>query len=449
MAAPLVISFWMRAAFTFVDTIYAATIGDAAVAAIGLTVPFEFLMIATWVGLSTGLTSGLSRSMGSREGAKIEQYLRASWRLVALASAVFMLLGVAIWFLAPRFELESEVSRNFQIFGSVMLAGSALTTFWSVIPDSLVKAHHDTRATMWAGIWSNVINVTLNTIFLFVFHWGIFGIALSTVLGRIGGLGYALVQAEKHERRRKAASADAQPGLDPAPYRTILTLAIPSAFTFALMASETALVNALLASLPNPTESIAAYSIFYRVMLFAMNPIIATGVAMLPYAARRFGEHDLEGVRRGLREASAAAALYSVVVVGPLMIIAAPWLADWLAQSPITRDYAAVALRMVPLMCLAGASFLLCRPVFEAMQRGVPGLAIAAMRYVLLTGPLAWLGIRVARSLHEPELYGLLAGLLAAAALASGIFYLWLRSSLPATRTAVSLEARPVGSPPA
>ena len=59
MAAPLVVSFWMRSLFTFVDTIYAATLGDASVAAIGLSLPFEFLMIAVWVGLSTGLTSRL------------------------------------------------------------------------------------------------------------------------------------------------------------------------------------------------------------------------------------------------------------------------------------------------------------------------------------------------------------------------------------------------------
>ncbi|NIL99694.1 MAG: hypothetical protein GTN89_01760, partial [Acidobacteria bacterium] len=71
MAAPLVVSFWMRAAVTFVDTIYASLLGDAAVAAIGLAVPLEFLMIAVWVGLSTGLTSGLSRAMGERQGAKI------------------------------------------------------------------------------------------------------------------------------------------------------------------------------------------------------------------------------------------------------------------------------------------------------------------------------------------------------------------------------------------
>jgi len=61
LAAPLVLSFWMRAAVTLVDTIYASFVGDAAVAAVGLTIPFEFLMIAAWVGLSTGLTACLAR----------------------------------------------------------------------------------------------------------------------------------------------------------------------------------------------------------------------------------------------------------------------------------------------------------------------------------------------------------------------------------------------------
>ena len=434
MAAPLVVSFWMRAAFTFVDTVYAATIGDAAVAAIGLTAPFEFLMIALWVGLSTGLTSGLARAMGARQGERVEQYLRISWRLVVGASAAFLLIGAGIWLGAPRFDLEPEVRRSFQVYGSVLVAGSALTTFWSVIPDSLVKAHHDTRATMWAGIWSNVLNLGLNTLFLFVFHWGIFGIALSTVLGRVGGLVYALVQARRHERRRKAAARDTRPGLDPAPHRTLLALAVPSSISFALMGAENAVVNALLAGLDHATEAIAAYSIYYRVVLFALNPVIAAGVAMLPYAARRFGEGDVDGVRRGLRQAGLASAAYAVLVVAPVVLATAPLLADALAESEVTREYATVALRLVPLMCLMGAPFLLCRPVFEALGRGGPGLAIALLRYVVLTVPLAWLGMRAAAAFGEPALYGLLAGLLAAAGLSSGLFWLWLRVVLPAVR---------------
>src|SRR5438093_8341404 len=100
MSAPLVVSFWMRSLFTFVDTIYASTLGDPSVAAIGLSLPFEFLMIAIWVGLSTGLTSNLARAMGANQPGKIEQYQSACWRMVLAIVPLFALLGAGCWFFA-------------------------------------------------------------------------------------------------------------------------------------------------------------------------------------------------------------------------------------------------------------------------------------------------------------------------------------------------------------
>ena len=128
MAGPLIVSFWMRAAFTFVDTGFAATLGDAEVAAIGLAVPFEFLMIAPWVGLSPGLTPCLSRAMGAREGRKIEQYLAASWRLVLVVAPLYFLLGAGIWLLAERIGLAEDVAASFKVYGTVLIAGSAEVT---------------------------------------------------------------------------------------------------------------------------------------------------------------------------------------------------------------------------------------------------------------------------------------------------------------------------------
>ena len=69
------------------------------------------------------------------------------------------------------------------------------------------------------------------------------------------------------------------------------------------MATEAAVINALLARLDHPTEAIAAYSIYYRVVLFALQPVIAMSVALLPFAARRHGQGDHAGIRRGLRQA--------------------------------------------------------------------------------------------------------------------------------------------------
>ncbi len=444
MTGPLVVSFVMRAAFTFVDTAYAATIGDAAVAAIGLTVPFEFLMIAIWVGLSTGLTAALSRTMSSGEGDKIEQYLGAAWRMAWVISPLFLALGAGIWFLAPRYGLSDEVYQAFRIYAAVILGGSAFTAFWSVIPDSIVKAHQDTRSMMWAGIASNIINVTLNTIFLFVFHWGIFGIALSTVIGRIGGLVYALNKARQHEVRRLAAGRHDVPGLDPHPYRTQLSLAVPAGLTFVLSAVEMAIINTLLAGLARPTAAIAAYSIYHRVAFFAMNPPIAMSVAMLPFAGRLVGKHNWAGLRLGLRQALGAAAGYSVLVVGPIMLLIGPWLARSLAESELTAQYTRFALYVVPIACLASTPFFLARPIFEALGRGRPGLIMAVGR-TLVTVPIAWVGIEVANRLGYPSLYGLILALLLVAVLSSGTFVLWLRVALGnVARAGAASEPPPV-----
>lgn len=432
MGAPLVVSFWMRAAFSLVDTAYAATIGDSAVAGIGLTVPFELLMIALWVGLSSGLTARLSRTMGAKEGEKLDQYVRVSWRMVGVIIPLFAFVGVGIWFFAPRLALPADVVRDFRIYGTVIVVGSAFTSFWSIIPDSLVKAHQDTRTTMWAGIWSNLINVTLNTIFVFVFHWGVFGIAFSTVLGRFGGLAYAVVRVRKHEARRRALWTEPRPGLDPAPYWSILALAFPSALTFVLMSFEVAIVNRLLAFGAQATEAIAAFSIYHRVALFANQPMIAIAVAMLPFAGKLIGERDAAGVRRGLSQAMVACSLYSVLIVWPVTWWSAPAIARALAESEQTQVFAAFALRVVPLACLAAVPFMLARPIFEALGRGRPGLVLAALRYLALSIPLAWLGMRGFEAMGWQGFAGLLYGTIVAAAIASLVMWIWARASLRA-----------------
>lgn len=438
MSAPLMVSFVMRSAFTFVDTIYAAIVGDAAVAAIGLTFTFEFVMIAIWIGLSTGLTSVLSRSMGAHEGKKIEQYLHATWRLVWIASPVFLLAGIAIWVATPSLDewfpalrLDADTLRAFRIYGTVLVAGSAITTFWSVIPDSVVKAHQDTRSTMWAGIWSNVANLVLNTLFLFVFGWGIFGIALSTVISRIAGLVYALKKAGAHEARRLAEGRDTNLEPDPTPYKPILALAIPASITFILMAGETAVVNGVLAGGPDSTSAIAAYSIYYRIMMFAAMPMIAVSVAMLPFAAKRIGKGDGAGLSRGLRQSGVVAVVYSIGIMAPAVWLWGDRLAAWLSESPVTTEYTAFSLQVVPIASLALAPFLLCRPVFEAMGRGRPGLYMAILRYLVLTWPAVYIGMRVARNMGQPDLYGVLFALIVTAVVSSAVFAAWLHIALP------------------
>ncbi|MBT3340204.1 MAG: MATE family efflux transporter [Planctomycetes bacterium] len=423
LTGPLVISFWLRSAFAWVDTIFASVLhdaqgqalGDASIAAIGLTLPFMFVQTAVWVGTSNGLTARLAAAMGAGESGKIEQLKRAGIHLIWGLNGLFALFAVAVWFLSPHVGLPSLVAQQFQIYATVMVAGAALTSFWSILPDSLVKAHHDTRGTMWAGLFSATANVILNAVFVFVFGWGIFGIAFSTVIGRLAGLFFALLRARGHERLRIAAeSAQATLATGSAafakPVAAILVLAGPSMMTYLLMAVESLAINGILANESESVSLLAAWSLFDRAVRFLSMPLIAAGVAMLPLAARLSGEKNWHALHEELRTLWRAGGLYLIAFVTPLAVLLSPHLARWLTDEPATFEHVNQALRLIPIGVAALLPYLVSRSAFEGIQLPRPALWVALLRAFVLVVPLSWLGLRFHQEIGYAPMQGVCAG---------------------------------------
>ena len=57
---------------------------------------------------------------------------------------------------------------------------------------------------------------------------------------------------------------------------------------------------------------------------------------------------------------------------------------------------------------------------------------MASIRYLVLTLPTAWAGVWLATTMGEPQLYGLIVGLLVVGVISSGAFSLWLHLALHA-----------------
>lgn len=438
LSGPLVVSFVLRSAFAWIDLIFAAMLdkdlggGDASRAAITLTLPFEFMMIACWVGASNGLTARLGAAMGARQGQRIEQLKRAAKRIINALCVLFLLLALLLWFksgvLTPKGD--ALVTRQFQIYATVLLGGSAFTSFWSILPDSLVKVHHDTRSTMWAGLLSGFTNVALNALFMFVFHWGMFGIALSTVLGRLAGLAFALGRARHHERLRIGAGADSVPGLYPRPVRAILAIAGPAAATMLLMSVESLTINQILKGTSDPVSALAAWGVFDQAARFMAMPLIACAVALLPLVARAWGQRDCRAIRSELRTALLAGGVYVLIVVTPVAFGLGAWVADELSNDEHARVFAEVGLRYLPLAVAAMSPLFLLRSVFDGMQRPLPGLIVSSLRSLLLVIPLTYLGTRAALQLGHDQILGAYVGFILGVGLSSAIFSVWVRRAL-------------------
>lgn len=430
MAVPLVISFTLRFTFSLVDLVYARFLGDpSAIAAIAFYLPFQGVYTAVWVGLSAGFTASLSNAFGHRDEARIVALSRAMQHLLWWLVPLFALGGVVVWSLVPHLGLADDLEDSFLIYGTTMLVGMPLTGFWSIHPDSVVKAHHDTRSTMLAGILAGVSNVLLNTLFVFGFGLGLFGIALATVLSRLPALAYAL-----HRARRLEAARLVEPGratvrstaLDrpwPPAFRTILVLALPASVTYALTAAESSLVTALLALLPDETTALASFGVYHQLLMLALMPTVATSVAVLPFVARSIPEGHHAHVSADLRRVAWLVAGLGLLFTVPagllfpaeLAAFFVPGQAEQALASQRTRD----VLRLLPIAALASLPFLLLRPVFEALHEPRRGVSVSALRFLLLSFPLVLLGRALSPSLGLDPLLGIVLGLIAAAALTS------------------------------
>ena len=417
LAFPLVISFTVRSLFTLVDTLYASFLSDDAIAAISLAIPFEFIMIAIWVGTSTGLTSYLSKELLGKESRPAYlAYIYSTYRLLRFIIPGFASIGVGIYVLAPYTDLNPTVIEQFRIYGPVLVVGTAFTSFWSIVPDSIVKAHHDTRSTMIAGLLSNFINVALNTLFLFAFGWGIFGIALSTVLGRIGGLTYALRRAKALERNHWGSEVleQREVGDLSAAWKATLKLGLPSALTYVLMSTESFWVNFLLSNIENSTAAIGAYGIYFRVAMLAQMPLIACSVAVLPYVARHSKSGGLFKIQKGLREANAIGILYTLLIVFPITFWGTDSILRLLTDTEALFDYGRFAIRITPFICLTSIPIIFGKPLYEGFQSPRPVTVLAILRNIIFAIPFCFLGIHFAPNYNFNPFEGLMLGLLTA-----------------------------------
>jgi len=354
-------------------------------------------------------------------------------RIIWALCGGFLLMAVGVWFLAPIVLKDPLLARQFQLYGTILIGGSAVTSFWAILPDSIVKAHQDTQGTMWAGLLSTFTNVFLNTVFVFALGWGIAGIAASTVLSRIASLLYAWWRAARHERSWKAELKLPQAGLFDRPVHAILALAIPGALTYLLMSVESLVVYGLIANLPPKELSvslIAAWSIFDRALRFLLMPGIALSVALLPLTARHSGRGDLRQIGVEFRVAQRAGWIYSLAVVLPICLLAGPWLSRTLSDTPETQAFAADGMLWVFVGVLVSIPFFLARSTFDGLQRPRPGLIASVIRAFVFFIPGVILGYALASSFGFSPMHGLCAGASLGLAAGSWVIHNWISRQL-------------------
>ena len=184
-ALPLMATNLLQMMFNAADTIVVGKFsGQVALAAVGATGSLIFLLVSLFNGLSVGANVVIARAIGSQDQTKISKSVNTSVLLALFSGIVLTIVGsfASKYFLSWMGTPDSIIDQS-TLYMRVYFMGSIFMIMYN-FGSAILRAKGDTKRPLWFLTISGIINVLLNLFFVIVFHWGVFGVALATVISQ-------------------------------------------------------------------------------------------------------------------------------------------------------------------------------------------------------------------------------------------------------------------------
>ena len=377
------------------DAYFLGQLGTRELAAISFTFPVVLTLMSLSIGLGAGTASVVSRAIGRVKTGDIEEsdVRRVSTDAVVLSGIVVTVVAILGWFLSrPVFALlgaEGETLDMVTAYMKIWFIGLPPLGLM-MVASNLLRSNGDAKSVSLVMILSAVVNVALDP--LFIFGWGavpalgVEGAAWATVVARFGAIGVAAWLVVVRDRLVSTSIGRVSKMLRS--WGEIARIALPSAFGNAVNPLGITAVTALLATYGEAT--VAGFGTATRIETFACIPMLALSAAIGPVAGQNFGAGERERVRCAHRDAYVFDAAWSLAMAVAL------WFSARALAGLFTSDEEVIGiivtyLRIVPITLAGYGLVVVCAGGLNAIGEPWLGLAVYALRTVLLYVPLAWL----------------------------------------------------------
>ena len=184
-AIPVILGNLFQLFYTLADSVIVGkTLGADSLAAVGSTsiiIYFVFCFI-------NGFTGGFGICLGQKCGAKDEKGMRRSVAVSALLSIAFTVVLTLICCLLSHqilrwMQIPADISGEAYDYMFVVLLGTGATVFYNMI-SNMLRALGDSKTPLYFLVFSFVLNIFLDILFIVPFHMGGAGAAWATILSQ-------------------------------------------------------------------------------------------------------------------------------------------------------------------------------------------------------------------------------------------------------------------------
>jgi putative MATE family efflux protein len=272
LAIPMMLELVLESTFAVVDIFFVARLGASAVATVGLTETYLFLIYAIAMGLAMAVTAIVARRIGE---ARDDDAARSAVQAIVLAGLVALPFAVAGLGWAPELlklmGADAWAVEQGHRYTQWMLGGNVVILLLFVI-NAVFRGAGDAAAAMRVLWVANALNIVLDPLLIFglgpVPALGIEGAAIATNLGRGAGVAmqlWILVRGSEHLRIARAHLR-----IDGATLRLIARTSLGGIGQMIVAMTAWIFLMRILADIS--TAAVAGATIAMRVMMFTLMP---------------------------------------------------------------------------------------------------------------------------------------------------------------------------------
>lgn len=338
LIVPLIIDQFLQAFVGLADSIMVASVGEAAVSGVSLIDTIMVLILNIFTALATGGAVIAGQFLGKKRD---EMACKSTNQLISFtlkASLVVMLLC----YLGRNFithvvfgKIEADVMYNCNVYMMIVFASIPMTALYNA-GAAIYRAMGNSAVAMKISMLMNAINLGGNALLIFVFHRGVEGVAIPTLVSRTVAcvIMMFLMNNQKHTLHLyHPFSFKTDWGL----LKKILYIGVPNGLENSMFQLGKILVLSIVTSFG--TASIAANAVSNNVATFAVLPGMSVGFAILTVGAQCVGAGDYEQVRYYTKKLMKIVYV-SLFAANILVVLAVPYIIKIYGLSAEASHYA-------------------------------------------------------------------------------------------------------------
>ena len=374
-AIPLLLGNIFQYLYNTVDSLVVGNfVGKEALAAVGSTTYIINTLVMFFGGISVGASVIISRYFGAHDDELLHKSIETTIALTFIGSVLCTVLGTLLAPILLRFmDTPEDVLPSSSVYLRIYFGGITGLMVYNM-GSGILRAVGDTKRPLYFLIFSSILNIILDLVFVVAFDLGIAGVAYATVVSQMISAALVLLLLTKTSEKYQLVWKDLH--VDLTLTKEILSVGLPVGIQQAVTSFSNVYVQSYINSFGS--SGMAGWSCFTKIDSFLGLPLQSLAQAITTFAGQNVGAQNLKRVKDGVK-ASLKMSIPFLFAMATVLYVFAPQLVALFNQDPEVIYYGTLFLRL----CVYVVPITSLTQIFAGTMRGAGSAKIPM--YIMLS----------------------------------------------------------------